>query len=52
MGRKIVILGVGGTIAGTGPAGGDSYMAAQLSAEQLVGSIPALKSAAGGELQV
>lgn len=52
MGRKIVILGTGGTIAGTGPAGGNSYTAAQLSAEQLVGSIPALKGAAGGELLV
>ncbi|ODS91654.1 MAG: L-asparaginase [Comamonas sp. SCN 65-56] len=52
MGRKIVILGTGGTIAGTGPVGGNSYTAAQLSAEQLVGSIPALMQAAGGELQV
>ena len=52
MSRKIVILGTGGTIAGTGPAGSGSYTAAQLTAEQLVGSIPALQNAAGGGLLV
>lgn len=52
MGRKIVILGTGGTIAGTGPAGSSSYTAAQLTAGQLVDDIAGLRDAAGGELLV
>lgn len=52
MGKKIVILGTGGTIAGTGAADSHAYTAAQLSAEDLVRGIPALARAAGGDLAV
>lgn len=52
MNKKIVILGTGGTIAGTGAAGGHTYTAAQLGTEDLVRGIPALAQVAGGELIV
>lgn len=43
-GKKIVVLGTGGTIAGTAREAQDNigYTAAQLGVEQLLGSIPAL----------
>lgn len=46
-GRHIVILGTGGTIAGTGtdPSRAWQYNAAQLSVEQLVQAVPALSDA-------
>lgn len=50
--KKIVILGTGGTIAGTGPAGGHGYTAGQLTARDLVAGIPALAQAAGGSVVV
>ncbi len=44
MGKKIVILGTGGTIAGTAKSSGDhtGYTAAQIGVDQLVQAIPAL----------
>lgn len=43
--RKIVVLGTGGTIAGTAAQPGDhvGYVAAQLGVEQLVAAVPALR---------
>ena len=43
---KIVVLGTGGTIAGTAPSAADAtaYMAAQIGIEGLVGAIAALRS--------
>jgi L-asparaginase len=43
--RKIVVLGTGGTLAGTSATPGDNvgYTAAQLGVEQLLAAIPALK---------
>jgi L-asparaginase len=43
--RKIVVLGTGGTLAGTAATPGDNigYTAAQVSIAQLLGGIPALK---------
>jgi L-asparaginase len=45
--RKIVVLGTGGTLAGTSPTPGDNigYTAAQLGIGQLLAAIPALKGA-------
>ncbi|QEA14373.1 asparaginase [Comamonas flocculans] len=51
MDKKIVILGTGGTIAGTGAAGGHAYVAAQLGVEALVQAVPGLQQAAGMALQ-
>jgi L-asparaginase len=44
MGKKIVILGTGGTIAGTAKSSGDhtGYTAAQIGVDQLVQAIPSL----------
>jgi len=50
MAKKIVVLGTGGTIAGTGPAGGASYTAAQLGVQALVAGVPGLAQAAPGGL--
>jgi len=52
MNKKTVILGTGGTIAGTGAAGGHAYTAAQLTTEELVRGIPGLAQAAGGDLVI
>lgn len=52
MDKKIVVLGTGGTIAGTGPAGGVGYTAAQLGVQDLVAGVPGLAQAAGGSLCV
>jgi len=52
MNKKTVILGTGGTIAGTGAAGGHAYTAAQLTSEELVRGIPGLAQAAGGDLVI
>lgn len=46
VGKKIVVLGTGGTIAGLSPAGAAApqvYRAAQLSVDQLLANIPALQ---------
>ena len=52
MARKIVVLGTGGTIAGTSSVAGANvgYTAAQLGVEQLLAAVPGLVQAAGGEL--
>lgn len=49
-GKKIVVLGTGGTIAGIANAPGDNigYAAAQVGVAQLLHSVPGLLSAAGG----
>ena len=52
MNKKTVILGTGGTIAGTGTAGSHAYTAAQLTTEELVRGIPGLTQAAGGDLVI
>jgi L-asparaginase len=51
-GQKIVVLGTGGTIAGTSAQAGDNigYTAAQVGVEQLLAAVPALQEAAGGML--
>jgi L-asparaginase len=51
-GQKIVILGTGGTIAGTSAQPGDNigYVAAQVGVQQLVAAIPGLEQAARGPL--
>ena len=51
-GQKIVVLGTGGTIAGTSATAGDNigYAAAQVGVEQLLGAIPGLQAAARGAL--
>ena len=48
--QKIVVLGTGGTIAGTSAQPGDNigYTAAQVGVEQLLGAVPGLEQAAGG----
>ena len=50
MGKKIVFLGTGGTIAGTSPSESDNvgYKAAQVGIERLLASSPALQSALDG----
>lgn len=50
--RKIVVLGTGGTIAGTSPHAGDNigYTAAQVGVEQLLAAVPGLQRAARGPL--
>jgi len=50
--QKIVVLGTGGTIAGTSAQAGDNigYTAAQVGVEQLLGAVPELKAAARGPL--
>ena len=50
--QKIVVLGTGGTIAGTSAQAGDNigYTAAQVGVEQLLSAVPGLQSAAGGAL--
>src|SRR6218665_3372428 len=53
MGRqKIVVLGTGGTIAGTSAQAGDNigYTAAQVGVEQLLAAVPGLQALAGGAL--
>ena len=52
MARKIVVLGTGGTIAGTSSVAGANvgYTAAQLGVQQLLAAVPGLARAAGGEL--
>lgn len=49
-GQKIVVLGTGGTIAGTSAQAGDNigYMAAQVGVAQLLGAVPGLQQAAAG----
>ena len=48
--QKIVVLGTGGTIAGTSAQAGDNigYTAAQVGVEQLLAAVPGLQQAAGG----
>ncbi len=50
--RKMVVLGTGGTIAGTARDGADNigYKAGQVGVQQLLGAVPGLARAAGGEL--
>ena len=52
MDKKTVILGTGGTIAGTGAAGSHAYTAAQLTTGELVRGIPVLAQATDGGLVV
>ena len=49
-GQKIVVLGTGGTIAGTSARAGDNigYTAAQVGVEQLLRAVPGLAERAGG----
>lgn len=49
-GQKIVVLGTGGTIAGTSAQAGDNigYTAAQVGVAQLLAAVPGLQHAAGG----
>ena len=49
-GQKIVVLGTGGTIAGTSAQAGDNigYTAAQVGVAQLLGAVPGLQQAAAG----
>ena len=51
-GQKIVVLGTGGTIAGTAAAADDNigYTAAQVGVEQLLHAVPGLQAASGGSL--
>eukprot|EP01041_Mallomonas_annulata_P017286 gene17286-35680_t len=51
-GQKIVVLGTGGTIAGTSAQAGDNigYTAAQVGVEQLLAAVPGLQALAGGTL--
>ncbi|PTT22097.1 asparaginase [Acidovorax sp. HMWF029] len=51
-GQKIVVLGTGGTIAGTSAQAGDNigYTAAQVGVEQLLAAVPGLLALAGGML--
>lgn len=51
-GQKIVILGTGGTIAGTSAQAGDNigYVAAQVGVQQLMAAVPGLEQAARGPL--
>ena len=53
MAKKIVVLGTGGTIAGTSDVVGASvgYTAAQLGVEQLLAAVSGLARAAGGALE-
>lgn len=52
MQRKIVVLGTGGTIAGTSSVAGTNvgYTAGQIGVAQLLAAIPGLEQAAGGAL--
>ena len=52
IGQKIVVLGTGGTIAGTSARAGDNvgYTAAQVGVEQLIAAIPGLDALAKGSL--
>lgn len=51
-GQKIVVLGTGGTIAGTSAQAGDNigYTAAQVGVGQLLTAVPGLQALAGGAL--
>ena len=51
-GQKIVVLGTGGTIAGTSAQAGDNigYTAAQVGVGQLLAAVPGLQALAGGAL--
>lgn len=51
--RKIVVLGTGGTIAGTSnvPGANVGYTAAQIGVAQLLAAVPGLAQAAGGVLE-
>lgn len=51
-GQKIVVLGTGGTIAGTSAQTGDNigYTAAQVGVAQLLAAVPGLQALAGGGL--
>ncbi|QNP60085.1 asparaginase [Paenacidovorax monticola] len=50
--QRIVVLGTGGTIAGTAAQAGDNigYQAAQVGVQQLLEAVPGLLAAAGGHL--
>ncbi len=50
MGKKVVFLGMGGTIAGTAPSAGDNvgYTAAQVGVQQLLQAAPGVAAALGG----
>lgn len=50
MAKKVVFLGMGGTIAGTAARAGDNvgYTAAQVGVQQLLASVPGLQAALGG----
>ena len=50
MTKKVVVLGTGGTIAGTASSAGDNigYTAAQVGVDQLLAAIPGLKAVLGG----
>lgn len=52
MQRNIVVLGTGGTIAGTSSVAGANvgYTAGQIGVQQLLAAVPALEQAAGGAL--
>ncbi|RQO81768.1 asparaginase [Acidovorax sp. FJL06] len=52
-GQKIVVLGTGGTIAGTSAQAGDNigYTAAQVGVAQLLAAVPGLQALAGGMLE-
>ena len=47
--RKMVVLGTGGTIAGTASDGADNigYKAGQVGVQQLLGAVPGLARVAG-----
>ncbi|PJI97449.1 L-asparaginase [Acidovorax sp. 69] len=51
-GQKIVVLGTGGTIAGTSAQAGDNigYTAAQVGVDELLAAVPGLQVLAGGAL--
>ena len=52
IGQKIVILGTGGTIAGTSATAGDNvgYTAAQVGVDSLLAGVPGLQELANGAL--
>ncbi|MFZ3129117.1 MAG: asparaginase domain-containing protein, partial [Rhodoferax sp.] len=52
--KKIVVLGMGGTIAGTAASAADNvgYQAAQLGVEQLLSALPTLQATLAGHAPV
>ena len=54
MSKKLVFLGMGGTIAGTATSAGDNvgYTAAQVGVQALLDSVPGLKAVVGGHAAV